>query len=363
MNYSSSILVFTTQHMPTGGIESHVREFCYHFVKSEVDIDLVVLNSAMLPETMNFFRGICRKMYLGRGGNSLQRLFWLFHIGIKLCFKRYNAVYTNGHGNSIIFLSKLLFRAGKWVHHYHTSGDTDDQSTWSSGYRHALLSAAEVIACSNRNAINLEKVLQRPVLSIPCFSREIPVGKVVKRQRIRFGYYGRLIPEKGIDILCQLSEDDYLKHIEFHIWGEGTAYPPAFFEGYPCIKYHGTFSGQEELTSVMESIDGFLLLSVHPEGLPICLLEAMSAGLPWLATDQGGIPDIALDPIATRVIPASSDYSQIKDAILSFSTAIQTGKVSRKNQMELYSKKFSSFCLIKQWRNVFGLGNETNLRT
>lgn len=363
MNRGSSILVYATQHMPTGGIESHIREFCHHMAKSGVNIDLVILNSAMLPETETFFRQGCRKVYLGKGSSSVYRLVWLLYIGLKLCFRPYTAVYTNGHGNSIYILSKLLLRWDKWVHHYHTSGDRVDQSTWGNRYHQALLSAGSVIACSKRNAVNLETTLKRTVISIPCFSRAISTSKAVNRGNLRFGYYGRLIPEKGIDTLCKLSEEKHLKDIEFHIWGEGAAYPPSFFKNYPSINYHGPFNGREELEKVVESIDGFLLLSVHPEGLPISLLEVMSAGLPWLATDQGGIPDIVLDPYSTKVIPTSSSYIQIKDAILSFAAAIKAGKASNKEQKELYNRKFSSSCLIKQWYKVLGLSKEIVLNT
>ena len=64
-------------------------------------------------------------------------------------------------------------------------------------------------------------------------------------------------------------------------------------------------------------LDGFLLISTHPEGLPVCLLEAMGAGLPWLATNKGGITDIAFDPSSsTRVIASALSYEEIKQQVI-----------------------------------------------
>lgn len=361
MKAPASVLVFVTQYMPTGGIESHLREFCLHLVKSGVEVDLVTPNSSMTAETEAFFRQVCRQVYLGGSGRNMKRFIWLLLLGLKLNTRNYQALYTNGQGESIIFFSWAFFRRKRWIHHHHTAGDTSDQLTWGKNYWKTLQEATAVVACSTRNARAMEVVLKRSVQSIPCFSHEVSSEEHKRHTRLRFGYYGRLIPEKGIGLMCQLSEDPDLKEIEFHLWGEGQAYPPSCFEAYPNIFYHGSFSGAKTLTKVVNSLDAFLLLSTHPEGLPISLLEAMSAGLPWLATDQGGIPDIALDASSTRVIPVSATYSDVKAAVLTLAEDIQAGKVSKISQKELYKHKFSATALILQWKEIFGLVKEKSL--
>jgi glycosyltransferase involved in cell wall biosynthesis len=354
------ILVFTTQMMKTGGIESHLKEFCLQMTKDGVEIDLVVLNSVMLAEDEIFFNKICRKVFLGRNGRSFLRLFTIIRIALKCRLVKYDSIYTNGQGNSIFFFITILGGFNRWVHHHHTSGDSTDQATWSRAYKKALNSAKTVIACSMKNALNMEVVLTRKVDSIPCFSRKIEIKEVTKLNSkiVRFGYYGRLIPEKGIDLLCRLSEESE-PNMEFHIWGEGECYSEEYFKKFKRLVYHGAFNGKEELSEVIGSIDAFLLLSIHPEGLPICLLEAMSAGLPWMATDRGGIADIACDPLFTRVISSVEDFNLLKVAVQSFANDISYCKGNRELQILQYESQFSSKALINRWKQAFGILNYT----
>ncbi|MDF7820400.1 glycosyltransferase family 4 protein [Runella sp. MFBS21] len=352
------ILVFSTQFKSSGGIESHLLEFCRHMSEADVLIDLVVFNTDIIVEIDNQLKKIVRCAYLGRNQNPFQKALWLFKTGLRLGFQKYDALYTNGQGNSIGWIGRFI-RYRHWVHHHHTSGDEGDRQTWTKAYWETLQRVPKIIACSQRNAKEIGDVLQRNVETIPCFSTKIsPAFKTTKG--LHLGYFGRLIPEKGIDVLCRLSADTDCHDIHFHIWGEGNVYPPSFFLNYPRLIYHGPFRGRKELTGVIHSIDGFLLLSTNAEGLPICLLEVMSAGLPWLATDKGGILDIACDPDSTKVISHLSSYEKMKEAVLSFADDIRSGKTNVEKQLKLYEQKFSAPVLVSEWKKALRLSAKTS---
>ncbi len=351
------LLVYITQLMETGGIESHILEFCDYMSASGLEITLIVPNFQMKPSDENCLKTACKHVYFNRGKAGIRTMAWLFSKGFFLGFNKYDALYTNGQGESLGIFASLIRRKSYWVHHHHTAGDALDQSTWGKRYWQTLKDAGTVIACSASNSFDMKKVLHRDINVVPCFSRKITVDKSKPAigEKIQFGYYGRLIKEKGIDVLCRLSEDPDCSNIQFNIWGQGNNYPPTFFNSYPQINYQGTFKGLEGLKNVIASLDAFLLISTHPEGLPVCLLEAMGAGLPWLATNKGGIQDIAFDPASTRVIPATLGYEEIKKQVLQFADDLLQGRVDRLKQIAIYDEKFAASTLVEKWRNILRL--------
>ena len=246
--------------MSTGGIESHINVFIDQMYQTQLyDIDLLVLNSRLTKEQELYLSDRCRISVFMRGKKDFITLLKLLGLGL---FHKYDALYSNGQGDSIFFVKKM-FQWKHWVHHHHTSGDEGDQDTWTPKYIDALNKAPELIACSSKNARDMSKALGRTVNTIPVFSNdmtEVERDKSLNEEpeKVHLAYFGRLIPEKGIDLLCKLSEEPELNFISFHIWGEGAQYSETFFEKYPYVSYHGKFSGKEELKRVLASIDGFL---------------------------------------------------------------------------------------------------------
>lgn len=347
-----SLLVYTTQLKGTGGIESHVYQFLSNMKLSypDVQIDLLCLKVDVSEATMALIEQHTNERCLMKAGEKKDYL-KLAAFAIRKRFHRYDALYTNGQGDSIALVGKM-FRFKKWVHHHHTSGDVTDQGYWSPKYWQALKTVPNLIACSERNAEDMTLALKRSVDSIPCFSNEVSVVEAERpmTSKISFGYYGRLIKEKGIDVICQLSTVKELADISFHLWGEGVTYPPDYFDQYPNVNYHGKFSGREELLKVVSFIDGYLLFSTHSEGLPISLLELTSAGKPWLATDKGGIRDIVCDEFSTRVIPDVSDFDLIRAEVRKFADDLRNGSIDSSRQKKLYQEKFSADVLVKKWQ-------------
>ena len=68
------------------------------------------------------------------------------------------------------------------------------------------------------------------------------------------------------------------------------------------VKMLGVVKGQEKEKLLAES-DIFVFPPIAPEGQPLVILEAMSAGLPIITTDQGAIRETVVDGINGFIIP------------------------------------------------------------
>ena len=168
-------------------------------------------------------------------------------------------------------------------------------------------------------------------------------------EKLRFGFVGRVNRGKGIDVICELSKDPKLAHIEWHIHGCGPDYDDAFFEQFPNIRYHGRYNGASELNSILSRLDALALFSDYQEGQPISLIEGMSAGLPWIATDQGGTRELMWAPSNCRLLPARCTYADAQSGVLDLAQAIQSGKTSFAAQRRAYEDHLAPQVLEERW--------------
>ena len=115
------------------------------------------------------------------------------------------------------------------------------------------------------------------------------------------------------------------------------------------IENHVTFySFTDEPTFLYDSIDILTLPSLYKEGLPNVILEAMSMGVPVVASRMTGVPEVVI-PGETGFMTDIGNVEQFADAIENLSTdkqlMVQMGKNSRALMKNKFDKKnqFSAF--------------------
>jgi glycosyltransferase involved in cell wall biosynthesis len=202
-------------------------------------------------------------------------------------------------------------------------GDIYDPSKGVSPHRHAILRLtvswvlrrADVLTAISRDT---------PVRAIlyhgaPSTITVVPLGLVpphpARRSREELGWdarrfhfitVGRLIPRKGyLDLLrgfAQMEEKETL----LHVLGDG---PLASDVQRECdrlgiadrVTLHGRVTDEEKFQYLAVS-DAYVSASLH-EGFGICFLEAMSVGLPIIATDTGGQTDFLVGGKNAILVP------------------------------------------------------------
>jgi glycosyltransferase involved in cell wall biosynthesis len=130
-------------------------------------------------------------------------------------------------------------------------------------------------------------------------------------------HVGRLAPLKDHATLLQAVALTRALHPDVRLWivGDGPLEPSLQKLTYElgleeCVTFFGE---QANVSPFMLTADLFVSSSVT-EGLPVSLLEAMSAGLPAVVTDVGGMGEIARLSGAVTLVPPSD--SQVMAAAL-----------------------------------------------
>ncbi len=131
-----------------------------------------------------------------------------------------------------------------------------------------------------------------------------------------------------------------LPDIEWHVHGAGPAYPAETFAGRERLIYHGAFRSLEEHARILQGLDAVVLFSRHNEGMPLSLIEAMSAGLPWIANDRGGVREIAAAARHAWLLPLDADDEKRAATVRAAAAEIRAGACSRVSQRQAYERHY-----------------------
>jgi glycosyltransferase involved in cell wall biosynthesis len=131
------------------------------------------------------------------------------------------------------------------------------------------------------------------------------------------GFVGRLVPDKGGALLLRAAQKLLAVYadVTFILVGEG----PSRSEWEAMARYLGIgdrvlFTGARvDMPGVYASLDIVVLPSLV-EAMPMCVLEAMAAGRPVIATRVGAVPKM-IDPDVTGLLLDPGDVSGLVAAI------------------------------------------------
>src|SRR5579862_212911 len=197
----------------------------------------------------------------------------------------FDVVYTNATGLSPWIVWTLLKRKhNRVIHHHHTSACEDERNTWPRLYPAALRAVPELVACSTSVAERLSPYRgPRPLRVLLYLADDLMPNAVPAATRSRtqtqgpvFGFFGRAVSGKGIDWILELSRDPRFKGARFEVHGQAPDYQALAPSDYPNVTFCGPYFGADEHARRLRGVDCVVLPSLHVEGMPLTLMEAMS---------------------------------------------------------------------------------------
>ncbi len=110
---------------------------------------------------------------------------------------------------------------------------------------------------------------------------------------LRFGFLGRAVPMKGVQIFARAVRDLGPQRAEFHVFGDATPDARRYLQdlaGQAALAFHGSYT-RRELGAILDGLDVVVLPSIVPETVGLVSLEAQAAGVPVIGSRLGAIPE------------------------------------------------------------------------
>jgi glycosyltransferase involved in cell wall biosynthesis len=340
--------------MPLGGIETHLVNMSCYLAQQGWKVDFCVKYSAITHATAARFADA------GVRYHKFPRPSFFRHTLLDC-----SLLYTNSQGN----FSPLIWRLGpaqrKGLHHCHTACSAGERESWTQSYVEFIKSGPPLVACSQATASNLQEIAPgRDIRVLPYFAiREDAVAgdpvhsgeaEELKHSRLHFGFVGRLEASKGIELLVQAAKKDELADICWHVFGDGNLADAVRAAEGPNFVWHGAVDSTKGLDAIYGRLDAVVLPSRHVEGSPLCLIEALAHGKPWVAFDQGGIRELVADP-DDCIIASPSTAEAFCAAVVKLRSRIRAGKVDGRRLMALFDTRFSQQSVMAQWQECLEL--------
>jgi glycosyltransferase involved in cell wall biosynthesis len=271
-----------------------------------------------------------------------------------------SVLYTNSQGNTSPLIWSVAGQRRKGFHHCHTACSVQEMESWVPRYRRFIHDGPPLVACSQATKANIVAGSpDRQVTVMPYLSRLLPEPtgsearvaqfKASRRpDRWNFGFVGRLDVSKGIDTIIEVSRSDVSADVDWHFFGGGPEAERIRGAGGENLFWHGAFDRSTPLEEIYGGLDAVVLPSLHTEGSPLCLIEALSFGKPWIASNQGGIAELACSREDHLVIDPK-DSEAFVDAVARLKKRLGAGAVEQDAISAFYLTNYAPKEVMARW--------------
>jgi glycosyltransferase involved in cell wall biosynthesis len=220
--------------------------------------------------------------------------------------------------------------------------------------RYVLRRCTRIIVLSGSWRESLESITSTPVEVISNFAPSFSLSGQRVPGRILF--LGRLCEGKGVFLLLEALAKLSRKHPDAHLvcGGDGDL---------DAVRAAAKRLGVADRVEVVGWIDGkrkaellasssLYALPSFAEGMPMSILEAMSAGLPVVATPVGGIPEAVAHGEEGLLVP-TGDLSALCDAIGTLLADPQLRQAMGTRARAKFASSFSSSAVLPKLGRIY----------
>jgi glycosyltransferase involved in cell wall biosynthesis len=200
--------------------------------------------------------------------------------------------------------------------------------------------AVIIVLCNNQKNQTSVVMSKNSVVLHNCINRSAVVKKKVKSNILQICYVSNISREKGTLDLIKAVQGR--RNVRLTIAGSFLSDKEDFLElvdQSENISYVG-FASEDMKREIFESSDVFCLPSKLEEGSPVSIIEAMSYGLPIIASNRGCIADM-IDGLG-YILPKDYNSSDIIDGIefIKSKYDILSANAMKKYQQNYSQEKF-----------------------
>lgn len=108
---------------------------------------------------------------------------------------------------------------------------------------------------------------------------------------------------------------------------------------------------RRDISELLSILDIFILPSLS-EGLPVCLIEAMAVGLPIIASDVGGIPEL-ISNNENGILINPADQGSLLTALKTILSSENTRKKMGEAGRIIFKEKFSLDTMVNNYAEIY----------
>ncbi|MCY2975500.1 MAG: glycosyltransferase [Planctomycetota bacterium] len=256
-----------------------------------------------------------------------------------------------------------------WVYHVHSPTARDSSRLWINRIndwveRWSLRNCSKIITVSR----SLRRELIKRGISrhrIVCIPNGVPaitpidLSAKIGSEVWNLGMIALFRPRKGLEVLLDAIRrlPANAPSIHFRIIGgfENEEYRNVMLQlvDQYQLKDRVTFTGfTNDIPKALADLDGMILPSLYGEGMPMVVLEALSAGVPVIATKVEGTPEVVRDGVE-GYLAEPRDPQSLMDAIIKFTSSRMKWAAMSEQSVDRHRDRYSDVKMAVSTSEVY----------